>query len=244
MPQTSALSEPHSPAPAPGPDRHESPGATPLSPQQAWAVVAVVWTLYVLVLLLDVGEPTHVAIKALLMPSLVLWVVAAVGSGAPGLLAAGLVAATVGDVGVSFEPPVFLVGMAGFLGMQLAYSAGFLRMGAWPAVRKRWPVPTAYLGLWSAANLVLGPRLGELRVPVLVYSLALCTTAALSAGLDRRMALGGFLFLASDLLLGLRKADLDFRGSRIVVDTSYLASQALIASGWVRRTQAPAPDAA
>ena len=49
---------------------------------------------------------------------------------------------------------------------------------------------------------VLGPALGELRIPVLVYSLALCVMAPFAAGVDRRVGMGGLLFLISDMLLG------------------------------------------
>jgi uncharacterized membrane protein YhhN len=208
-----------------------------ITPEQAWAVVAVVWTLYVLVLVLGVGEPTHLLLKSLLMPSLLLWVVVALGSDAPALLTGGLALATVGDIGVNFEPPAFLVGMAGFLGMQASYSSGFLRMGAWPVLRDRWPIPAGLAAFWVMANLVLGPRLGELRIPVLVYSAALCTTAGLASGVSRRVAGGGLLFLVSDLLLGAGIAGLGLRGNRVVVDTTYLASQYLIATGWARRVR-------
>lgn len=210
-------------------------GGAGLTREQAWAVVAVIWTLYVLILLLEVGEPTHIIAKSLLMPSLLLWVVVALGSEAPALLTGGLALAMVGDIGVNYEPPVFLVGMAGFLAMQVSYGAGFLRMGAWPVLRRNWPIPAGLGVFWAMANLVLGPRLGELRIPVLVYSAALCATAALASGVSRRVAAGGFVFLVSDLLLGLRHAGLEHRGNRVIVDTTYLASQYLITTGWARR---------
>lgn len=213
----------------------------PLTPQQAWAVVAAIWTLYLLVLVLDLGEPTHIILKALLMPSLLLWVVVALGRDAPMLLTGGLALATVGDVGVNYEPPAFLVGMAGFLGMQASYGAGFLRMGAWPVLRAHWPIPAGLTAFWVMANVVLGPRLGELRIPVLVYSAALCATAGLAAGVSRRVAAGGFIFLVSDLLLGLRHAGLEFKGNRVIVDTTYLVSQYLIATGWARRVRPDLP---
>ncbi len=208
-----------------------------LTQEQAWAVVAVIWTVYVLVLVIDVGEPTHILLKALLMPSLLLWVVVALGPRAPALLTGGLALATIGDIGVNYELPLFGIGMAGFLGMQACYGAGFLRMGAWPVLRQQWPIPVGLTGFWAMANLVLGPKLGELRVPVLVYSAALCAMAGLAAGTSRRVAAGGFVFLVSDLLLGLRKAGADFPGNRLIVDTTYLASQYLIATGWARQVR-------
>lgn len=219
----------------------EADAGLAITPDQAWAVVAALWTAYLLLVLLDVGNPGDVAVKALLMPSLLLWVVVALGRSAPAALVGGLALATLGDIGMSFEPPTMLVGIGGFLGMQVAYSAGFLRIGAWPAIRRTWPIPAAYLSFWAAGNLVLGPRLGELRVPVLVYSLALCTTAALAAGVDRRVALGGATFLLSDLLIGVRRAGLAFRHDRVAVMVTYLLSQYLIATGWARAAR---PDVA
>ncbi len=217
--------------------------AGPISAEQAWRVVAAIWTLYVLVILLDVDHPARIALKALLMPSLILWVVVALGSDAPHLLTGGLLLSALGDVGVSFEPPVFQAGMLAFLGTHVAYQAGFLRMGALSAVRQNLPLPVTCFAFWGAANLVLGPRLGDLRVPVLIYSLALCTTAALATGVDRRTAAGGFLFLVSDLLIGVRKAKVDLPGDRALVITTYMAAQALIATAWVRRMRAESSTA-
>lgn len=215
--------------------------AAPLSADQAWRVVAAIWTLYLVVVLLEVDHPARIALKALLMPSLALWVVVALGSDAPHLLTGGLLLSALGDLGVSFEPPGFQLGMLAFLGTHVAYQAGFLRMGALSAVRTNLPLPVAYVAFWGAANLVLGPRLGELRVPVLIYSLALCTTAALASGVDRRTATGGFLFLVSDLLIGLRRAKVELPGDRALVISTYLAAQGLIATSWVRRLRPETP---
>ncbi len=216
------------------PSRPEQATVT-LSPQAAWAVVAALWTAYILLHLMGIGDPAHIALKALLMPSLLLWTLVALGKQAPAALAAGLALATAGDVGVNYEGPAFLAGMGAFLGMQVAWSRGFLRMGAWPMVRRRAIIPGAVLSFWLAANLVLGPQLGDLRVPVLVYSLALCTTAILATGVDRRVAAGAAAFLASDLLIGLRIAGIDLPHGRLVVDGLYLLAQYLIVTGWARR---------
>jgi uncharacterized membrane protein YhhN len=206
-----------------------------ITPEQAWAVVAALWTAYLILLVLGVEDPALVAAKSLLMPSLAFWSLIALGPEAPRLLLAGLALATIGDIGVNFDPPVFLAGMAGFLGMQASYSAGFLRMGAWPVVRRNWALPAAYFAFWAAVNIVVIPRLGDVRIPAMIYSFALVTMAALAGGIDRRVAIGGLTFLVSDLLLALRIADLDFRHNKLVVMMTYLASQYLITTGWARR---------
>jgi uncharacterized membrane protein YhhN len=200
----------------------------------AWVVIGVLWLGYLIMDALDVTGPAHTALKGMLMPSLLIWVVLALGAAAPRLLIAGLALATVGDVGLEFDA-LFLVGMAGFFAMQVCYVLGFIAMGAWPRARHQWPIAAGYLVFWGAANAVLGPRLGDLRVPILIYSLALCVMATFAAGVDRRVGLGGMLFLVSDMLIGVDLADLGFPGRGLVVMVTYLAAQYLIATGWARR---------
>ena len=79
-------------------------------------------------------------------------------------------------------------------------------------VRRTWPIAAGYLAFWVGANAGARPRLGDLRVPVLIYSLALCVMATFAAGVDRRVGLGGLLFLISDMLIGVDLADLGFPG--------------------------------
>jgi uncharacterized membrane protein YhhN len=194
------------------------------------------------VVLVALGGPeaVRIVIKGLLMPSLLLWVLVALGPAAPRLLVAGLVLATVGDIGLEFDA-TFLLGMAGFLAMQVCYVLGFIGLGAWPAVRRNWPIALGYLAFWVGANLVLGPRLDDLRIPILVYSLGLCVMAVFAAGVGRRVGTGGLLFLISDMLIGLQLADLDFAGRGVVVMLTYLPAQYLIATGWARRVRPDVP---
>jgi uncharacterized membrane protein YhhN len=200
----------------------------------AWVIIGVLWLGYLLMDVAGATGPAHTAVKGLLMPSLLIWVVLALGAAAPRLLVAGLALATIGDVGLEFDA-LFLVGMAGFFGMQVCYVLGFIGMGAWPRVQRAWPIAAGYLAFWVAANAVLGPRLGDLRVPILIYSLALCVMATFAAGVDRRIGLGGMLFLISDMLIGVELADLGFPGRGLVVMVTYLTAQYLIATGWARR---------
>jgi uncharacterized membrane protein YhhN len=132
--------------------------------------------------------------------------------------------ATAGDIALLVPgPAAFLVGMAFFLGCQVCLIVAFLRHGR--------PPVTAVIGaalVWTVANMLLWGRLDALGVPVLVYSVALVAMAAAAAGVSRRVAVGGVLFLISDLTIGLG-------GPSLLVMATYIAALYLIATGWARR---------
>ncbi|MGB2567094.1 lysoplasmalogenase family protein [Micromonospora citrea] len=149
------------------------------------------------------------------------------------LVATGLVFATAGDVALLLPgTTAFLVGMGCFLGTQLSFLTAFLR-------RRRAPLAVfaGYLALWAAANALLWGRLGDLRLPVLGYSLALCLMAAAAAGVSRRAAVGGALFLVSDLLIGVGAAGAELPGRGLLVMITYVAALYLITTAWARRDE-------
>jgi uncharacterized membrane protein YhhN len=90
--------------------------------------------------------------------------------------------------------------------------------------------------VWLVANTLLWGQLGALRGPVLVYSLALTAMAATAAGVSRRVAAGGALFLISDLLIGLGAAAVHAPAHDVLVMATYSAALVLIATGWASRT--------
>lgn len=197
----------------------------------AWAAVAVVWIGYFVLRAIDAPELVERCAKGLLMPVLLLAIVGATRPATPRLLAAGLLLAMVGDVAIDIR---FEAGMVGFLAMQVAYIAGFLGLGAAGRLRRLWPAPVGYAVLWIAVNLALGPELGELRLPVLVYSAAICAMAALAVGVGARVGIGAALFVVSDALIGAGEAGVDFTGRSALIMPTYLAGQYLIATGWAR----------
>ena len=196
-----------------------------------WVVLAVVWAGYFLLRALAVPESLEHVAKGLLMPALLLAIVGAMGRATPRLLVLGLVLAMVGDIAIDI---MFEAGMAGFLAMQLTYIAGFVGLGAMPVLRRRWPAAATYAALWVGVNLVLGPELGDLRIPVLVYSAAICVMAALAVGVSARVGVGAALFLLSDALIAAGEADVEFSGRAALIMPTYLAGQYLIATGWAR----------
>ncbi len=200
--------------------------------RSAWILVGGVWAGYFIVRALEV-EPAVRLLKGLLMPALLLWVVVALGDRAPRWLVIGLVMATIGDVAIDIS---FELGILGFLLMQVCYIIGFLQMGAAAGIRRRWPVALGYLGIWLAVNLGLGGQFGDLRIPVLVYSAAICLMAALAAGVGPRVGWGAALFLVSDMFIAFGQADIDFVLRSAIIMPTYLAGQYLIATGWARST--------
>jgi uncharacterized membrane protein YhhN len=123
----------------------------------------------------------------------------------------------------------FLVGMGCFLGTQVSFLVAFLGRGRPGAV-----VVVLYGLLWGVLNALLWGQLGSLRVPILVYSLALTAMAACATRVSPRVAAGAALFLLSDLLIGVGAAGLGFAGRDLVVMATYAAALLLIATGWVR----------
>ncbi|MFG2107341.1 lysoplasmalogenase [Micromonospora chersina] len=147
-------------------------------------------------------------------------------------VAVGLVAATAGDVALLVPgQAAFLAGMGCFLVTQIAFLTAFLRHRQPPVAAL-----VGYLLAWAGANALLWGSLGALRLPVLGYSLALSLMAAAAAGVSRRTAAGGALFLVSDLLIGVGAAGGDFPGRDLLVMATYAAALLLITTGWVAAT--------
>ncbi|MFD2762844.1 lysoplasmalogenase family protein [Micromonospora eburnea] len=149
-------------------------------------------------------------------------------------VAVGLVFATAGDVALLVPgQTAFLAGMGCFLVTQLALLTAFLRHRRPPVV-----AALAYLVVWAGANALLQGTLGALWLPVLGYSLALSLMAAAATGVSRRVAIGGALFLGSDLLIGLGAAGIHLPGQGLLVMSTYAAALLLITTGWVTATNA------
>ncbi|WIM94249.1 lysoplasmalogenase [Actinoplanes oblitus] len=163
--------------------------------------------------------------KPLLAP-LLIWYV-----GERNRLSAALAFAFLGDVALLLDGrPAFLAGMLFFLGAQLCFLTAFLRRA-----RPRVPAFAAYAIVWAAVNALLWSRLGALRLPILIYSLALAAMAAAAVGVSRRTALGGALFLLSDLMIGVGAAGLHLPASGVLIMTTYAAALYLIVTGFAAR---------
>jgi uncharacterized membrane protein YhhN len=142
------------------------------------------------------------------------------------LVALGLLFCTAGDIALLIRG-AFILGMAAFFAGHVSFIVSFLRHRKPP-----WWAAVLYAAVWIAGNAVLWGGLGPLRIPVLIYSLALAAMAATSAGVSGKTALGGALFVISDLLIGLRMSRIGFPGHDLAVMVTYSAALFLIATGW------------
>lgn len=150
---------------------------------------------------------------------------------------AGLGLSLVGDVALMWPQEGFLPGLVSFLLAHLAYLAAFTRVQGFGA---RWLPFAVYAAIAAVVLALLWPGVpAGLRVPVVLYVLALASMAAQAAVLwraapadaaARRLALGGALFLASDALLATNRFAGPLPLASLWVLATYWSAQVCIAS--------------
>ena len=188
----------------------------------------------------DVPARRHRAFYALkpLATLLVIGIALAAPDPAPAYqrwIVAALVLSLLGDVALMFEGDrAFVAGLGSFLLAHGAFAAAFLQ--GIPA-----PDPPGWLAVvvvYAAVMMfVLLPRAGALKVPVLVYCLALAALvfaaaarhAALGDADSRCAVLGALLFMLSDSALGWRRFVGRYRHAQAVILATYWAAIGLIA---------------
>lgn len=180
--------------------------------------------------------------KPLLMPLLAVWLwlaTRAAGRQVTFGIVSALLFSAAGDIALLNDGTGwFIAGMGLFFLAHVSYIVTFAGHGAFARLRT-WPlllVPTGYAIFLVTALSLLWSGLSALglAVPMAGYALALATTGATAAAFGWRTALGGGLFLLSDLLIAIDKADaLSLAGPPIWVMLTYLAAQTLLAVGWL-----------
>jgi len=167
-------------------------------------------------------------VKPLPVLGLAVWVAANARGRAAWLVVAGLVLSLLADVLIE---KWFLAGLAVFLVAHVAYVAAFLVRDSAPRLSLLLPfLAWGALMLWR-----LWPGLGELRVPVVLYSAVICAmmwraAAASWAASEWITLLGAVLFAASDSLLALDKFHRPIPHASVAIMALYWAGQALMAS--------------
>lgn len=185
--------------------------------------------------LLDSDELLVVS-KPLLMPFLLAFFVASLG-GLEHPLATwvkrALVFSWLGDLLLMGDGELFFIlGIAGFLGAQICYIAGFRAfIGLGPLRDKPW-LAAPYVAVGLGLLVILAPDLGVLLVPVTIYAAALVTMAVLAIGVSPATGTGAALFLLSDSLIALTGlSDVLPESAGDAIMPTYVVGQLLIVLG-------------
>jgi alkenylglycerophosphocholine/alkenylglycerophosphoethanolamine hydrolase len=152
------------------------------------------------------------------------------------LIACGILLSTVGDVFLLGDGDrEFLLGTAVFLVAHVCYSAAFLTAAAW----NRFPPMTfTVLALSVALVYLLWPRLGAMRLPVVIYAVAITVMViaalAMQGGRLPRStatiaAAGAFLFYLSDASLAWNRFRRPFPHAPLITLSLYWLGQIGIA---------------
>lgn len=151
-----------------------------------------------------------------------------------GLIGAGLLCSLVGDVLLMVPGDLFLAGLLAFLAAHICYLTAFRTHGGGRGpLMLAVPLLVVGTGVLSA----LWPKLGAMRVPVLLYVaviLAMCWSAAERWWTTRApgsgVALAGaVLFLVSDTLLAINRFHTPLPAASWLVLGTYYPAQLLIA---------------
>ena len=190
----------------------------------------------------------HFIAKPLLIPALLLLLVFT-KSVTPGknLLLAGLFFSWMGDVFLLFENKnalFFIFGLASFLTTHVFYIIYFLRIKSTrPSLLKKQPVLIALvLGYGITLVWQLYPHLGDLKLPVIIYAMVICTMLLCSLHVflkvNRKSAVyylaGASVFVVSDSLLAINKFYQPFAFAGLLIMLTYCAAQYFIVCGYTQ----------
>lgn len=149
------------------------------------------------------------------------------------LIIAGLLFSLAGDIFLMLPTDRFIAGLVSFLIAHLFYIAAFISdtgvATAW------WLLPFLVYG--AVIYTRLAPHLGRLKVPVIIYMIAILVMAWQAAGRwsatpesGRLVAFGGaVLFVISDSVLAWNRFRKPFRAARALTMGTYYTAQWLIA---------------
>ncbi len=159
----------------------------------------------------------------------------------------GIVFSFGGDVALLFQanaPIYFILGLASFLIAHLCYAYAMFRFPKYKegliAKKMWWSIPLLIYGVILVSFLWSG--LGEMTVPVVIYSLVIMLMGISAVNMLGRTAqqaatliiIGALLFILSDSIIALNKfksAQLSIPNPRLLIMLTYITGQFLIIRG-------------
>jgi len=143
------------------------------------------------------------------------------------------------------SPRFFLYGLGAFLLAQLLYSFFFFRVMQKEKIKFSWLLFFPVLIYYSVLISWLGPQLGTLKTPVVIYGAIISTMLLLALHMlympavrsGRLFMLGALLFVASDSALAINKFSSPFPESGLVIMITYGLAQFLLTTGALQYIQ-------
>ena len=212
--------------------------------------VRLISLLFLAVSVADAFAPPdlHPWLKATLMPLLAAMLMFA-GNAVPqrGWILAALFCSWMGDVLLLFEQKdamFFIAGLSAFLLAHLLYIRYFLKVpGNSPSLLRLHPWMGALVVAYGVSLMnILWPRLGDMKLPVALYAVVICTMMICSLHAYTRSGQpsgtlyvsGALLFALSDSLLAINKFYAPFSHAGAAIMLTYCAAQYCIISGVIR----------
>ncbi|HHG86727.1 MAG TPA: lysoplasmalogenase [Bacteroidetes bacterium] len=152
------------------------------------------------------------------------------------LLFAGFLFSAGGDISLSFSgEKFFLAGLGSFLVAHVLYVIAFAQNYLFVVTDLLW------IGLWLAFAVgmlvVLFPRLGDMRIPVLVYLSVIFTMVVFATmwqgGRPGILLTGAVLFMLSDAMIAIDRFLKPVSWSKYFIMSTYYAGQCLICFAFV-----------
>jgi uncharacterized membrane protein YhhN len=210
---------------------------TPKGVEKSWAFEI----LYALIVIADIiaiyyKPGATMIIKPLIVASLLGWYINGVQEKQKPILLLALLFALLGDIMLLFEGPTFFqAGIGAFLIMQVLYTIFFNSYGGFRFQNKTELIKSAAVVVVALVfNVLFFNKLGAYKVPVIVYSIAIC--AMVIAGLNQKLSTfivyGAVFFLISDFALAYHKfVDTTLSFFPAIVMTTYALAQYFIVRG-------------
>lgn len=191
-----------------------------------------------------------VIVKALIIPVLI--IILYINSGKElsrlhMMMFAGLIFSWAGDITLEFASDngnMFILGLIFFLLAHIMYLSVFMTTPGKNSIfskRKYLLIPVLIFG--SGLVVSLYNDLGEMKIPVILYAVVilLMLTGAINRidKVNKRSYLlvlaGAILFVISDSSIAINKFSMPFKGSSIVIMTTYIIAQYLIIQGYIHQ---------
>lgn len=171
------------------------------------------YQLFILIVLLDLvgimyAPYLRMIVKPLIVTSLIVFYVKKMNADQRNIILGALLFGLIGDIFLLFDntQQFFIIGLIAFLIMHLLYAGFFKKYFQIPTGNNKY-VTIALFIIGFLFNFLFYTKLGDMRIPVMVYSMAILTMSyyGINQVLSPLIRYGALFFVASDFILAINK---------------------------------------